>query len=65
MTEQKKDLQKNRDALDTLRQWIKLQKDTPYGSIKLEVFWEKHIPIKIEIKQGTKRAVLTSNTDFD
>lgn len=55
----------NRDALDILRRWIRIQKDMPYGTIKPEITIEDHIPIKVEIKQGDKRIVLTNNTIFD
>jgi hypothetical protein len=57
--------QKKEDVLDNLRKWIKLQKDTPYGSITAEIFWEQRTPIKVEIKQGGKRTILTSEINFD
>lgn len=54
-----------KDVLDILREWIKLQHDTSHGSIKPEIFWENHVPVKIEINQGDKRTLLTSKTNFD
>jgi len=54
-----------KDALDKLREWIKIQKDMPYGSIKPEITIENHVPIKVEISQGDKRITITANTIFD
>lgn len=59
------DILGSKDALDTLREWIKIQKDMPYGTIRVEITIENHIPIKVEIRQGDKRVVLTNNTIFD
>jgi len=53
------------DALDKLREWIKIQKDMPYGSIKPEITIENHAPVKVEIYLGDKRVVITANTTFD
>ena len=53
-----------KDVFDILREWIKLQKDMPYGSIEPIITIENHIPIKVEIKERSKRVVLTANTVF-
>lgn len=54
-----------KDVFEVLKEWLKLQKDMPYGDIKPKITIENFIPIKIEIKQGDKRVILTEKTVFD